>query len=123
MPIAATLHTYIRSPSFGNLAAAWLQQLPEATTRQCGNVLWACSKLGSAKHPVWAQTWQAFLIGKELSGSQTPLVRPQELSNSLYACAKLQQQLNPDDLLLLLEAFLHPTVVAAAVPQAVANVI
>jgi hypothetical protein len=113
------------SAFFSKLASVWQQQLPAATRCECANVLWACSKLGSAQHPVWAETWQAFidLIRKELIGGQTPSLQAQELSSVLYACAKLQQQLHPNELLLLLEAFLHPDVVATAVPQAVANVI
>jgi hypothetical protein len=115
----------MHSPFFSKLAAVWLQRLPEAEQRQCANVLWACSKLGSAKHPVWAPTWQRFngLVAKDLSGDGVPSVQPQELSNVLYACATLCKQPQSDELLLLLEAFLHPGVLAAAAPQAIANVI
>jgi hypothetical protein len=115
----------MRSPFFSKLGASWLQQMPEAGTRECANVLWACSKLGSGDHPVWTETWQAFIdnVEKELSRSQPPSLPPQELSNVLYACAKLRKLPQPDELLLLLEAFVHPTVMAAASPRDIANVI
>jgi hypothetical protein len=97
------------SPFFSKLAAVWLKRLPDAQQRQHGNVLWACSKLGSAQHPIWAETWQAFIDGidKELSRNQQPSFQPQSVSNVLYACAKLRWQPQPDELLLLLEAFLQ----------------
>jgi hypothetical protein len=117
----------MRSPFFSKLAAVWLQQLPESDTQGRANVLWACSKLGSAQHPVWARTWKAFfdLFANNPSAREHYIctVKPQEISNVLYACAKLRHQPQPDELLLLLEAFAQPAVLAAADPQAIANVI
>jgi hypothetical protein len=115
----------IRSPFFGNLAAVWLKVLPEMDAQGGSNVLWACGKLGSAQHPVWAETWQAFIecVAKNLSADQAAGVKPQALSNAMYACAKLRKQPQPDELLLLVEAFAHPDMLAAANPQDTANVI
>jgi hypothetical protein len=80
--------------------------------------------LGSTKHPIWAETWHALLqfIDKDMSSNQ-PTVQPQDISNVLYACAKVRQQPQADELLLLLEAFLHPDVLAAANSQDTANLI
>jgi hypothetical protein len=93
----------MRSPFFSKLAAVWLTRLPEAEPRQCANVLWVCSKLGSSEHPVWIKTWKAFigLVEKDLSTDSPPSVQPQEFSNVLYACANLRKQPQPDELLLL----------------------
>ena len=115
----------IRSPFFSKLATIYLNRLPDSDIWGCTNVLWACSKLGSAQHPVWTSTWQAFLehVEKGLGEEKRPCLQPQQLSNVLYACAKLRQQPQPDELLLLLEAFAHPVVLSAAKPQEIANVI
>jgi hypothetical protein len=63
------------------------------------------------------------LVGKELNKQHNPYVQARKLSNVIYACAKLRQQPQADELLLLLEAFLHPDVLAPAAPQAIANVV
>jgi hypothetical protein len=113
------------NPLFSKLATVWLKQLPQSDSLGLANVLWVCGKLGSAKHPVWAETWQAYqnCVSKALSGSQPPDVKPQEISNALYAAAKLRQQPQPDELVLLVKAFVQPTVLAKATSQAIANVI
>ena len=97
----------MRSPFFSRLAGVWLKRLPEAGEQGCANVLWACSKLGSGDHPIWAETLQAFLGGveKQMGAAHKASLRPQWLSNVLYACAKLRKQPEPDEVLLLLEAF------------------
>lgn len=58
-----------------------------------------------------------------LLGGQPPNVRPQELLNVLYACAKLRQQPRPEELLLLVGSFVHPAVISEARPQDLAKVI
>jgi hypothetical protein len=67
----------IRSPFFRKLAAVWQSRLPEADSRGCSNVLWACGKLGSADHPVWAETWQRSLawLGRSLTNNTTHMCR------------------------------------------------
>lgn len=47
----------MQSPFFSKLGAVWLKRLPDSGAQGYSNVLWACSKLGSAEHPVWAKTW------------------------------------------------------------------
>ena len=71
------------------------------------------------------QRQQAFLdfLKKDISRDGGPSVASQNVANVLYACAKLRQQPQPDELLLLLEAFVHPDVLAAANRQDTANVV
>jgi hypothetical protein len=113
------------STLFNKLADAWLNKLSASGSNGPANVLWACGNLGSAGHPVWSRTWQAFLklITKDLLGGQPPNVRPQEPLNVLYACAKLRQQPRPEELLLLVGSFVHPAVISEARPQDLAKVI
>jgi hypothetical protein len=74
------------SPFFSKLGAVWLNMLPDSGAQGYFNVLWACGKLGSAHHPVWDKTWQAFLelVGKDLRTGQAPSLLPQDISNVLY---------------------------------------
>lgn len=79
----------MRSPFFSKLAAVWLQRLPDSSIQGFANVLWACGKLGSAEHPIWAKTWQAFLdnVEKELSRGKQPSLQPKgPLKRSIRMC-------------------------------------
>ena len=113
------------SPFFSKLGAVWLNRLPDSGAQGYSNVSWACGKLGSAHHPVWDKTWQAFLelVGKDLRTGQAPSLLPQDISNVLYACGKLRKQPHPDELMLLLQAFVDPVVLPAATSQEFANVV
>lgn len=120
----------------------WVE-LPGADLCQCADVLRA---FGALDYPLylrfaspislakdwqvhmrlaWSRTWQAFisLLSTDLSGDQPPSLQSQELSEVLYACAKLRHQPPPDQLQLLLKAFMRPAVFSAAEPQAIAKVI
>lgn len=103
---------------FQRLVSLWLQLLPEADTRQCANVLWAFGSIGVAERQAWDSTWAEYIRNMQ----RDPVVPAQEISSVLWACGKLCKQRTPEDLQLLLEAFLQPAVLEAAAPQAVSNV-
>lgn len=108
-----------KSPNlFKRLVTLWLQVLFDAETRQCANVLWVFGSVGFAPQQVWASTWAAYIRNMQ----RHPVVPAQEISSVLWACGKLRKQLGPEELQLLLEAFLQPAVQETAAPQAVSNV-
>lgn len=103
---------------FKRLVTLWLQVLSDAETHQCANVLWVFGSVGFAAQQVWDSTWAAYIKHMQ----RDAVVPAQEISSVLWACGKLRQQPTPEELQLLLEAFLQPAVLETAAPQAVSDV-
>lgn len=112
------------------LINVWLRLMPDASLRECANVLYAAVSFSSGKAAVqlWDTTWAAYMQrlqqNMQAKGKLVPdriAVIPQNLSNALWACAKLRKQPTADELQLLVQAFLQPDVLAAAKPQETAN--
>jgi hypothetical protein len=134
--ISAALVKYSKLPhnqqAAGNkllhvLLSKWRRQLELADPQACANVLWACGQLGSRNvdSATWDSTWQAFMQHWQqayLAGA-TAGMKPQELSNTLWACAVLRKQPAAEELQLLLQCLLQPQVLSQATTQAIANTI
>lgn len=110
-----------RSSLVDKLCSIWLTQLSFAGIQECSNVLWVCVRLGpGAVQRVWGPTWEAYIQQLQQTGVEGSC-RPQNMANSLWACAKLRKQLSIDDLQLIVHTFVQPAVLADAKPQEVAN--
>lgn len=99
------------------LVALWLQVVVDADTRQCANVLWMFGRIGDGEQQAWDRTWTEYIKHMQCD----PVVPAQEISSVLWACGKLRKQPTPEELQLLLEAFLQPAVLDSAAPQALSN--
>lgn len=104
------------------LLQCWLQQLPLAGEQACANVLWALGKMSAELDEVWTPTFEAYLrlVQQNMSGSARS---PQEPANVTWACARLGKGPAPGQLAVLMQAVLLPKVLAAAQPQALANIV
>jgi hypothetical protein len=96
----------------------WQQLMPDADVQACTNVLWVFGSVGLREQQVWDRTWAEYIKHMQ----RNPVVPAQEISSALWACGKLRQQPAPDELQLLLQAFLQPAVLDTAAPQALSNV-
>lgn len=129
---AASLVKYARlSKRAGNqallkrLVSLWLQVLPDADTRTCSNTLWAIGTFGLSDQLVWDRTWEENIrhIQRDLLAADDVPIPAQKISSVLLACGKLSKQPPPDQLQLLLEAFLHTAVLEASDAQGLSNVL
>jgi len=107
---------------FKQLAGLWLLLLPDAKLQACAIVLWACAKLGVVPDAqVWSRTWEAFFsLLKKDTGSNAA---PQDVSNVLWACAKVRKQPTEDELQLLIQALLQPEILSASKAQDSSNTV
>jgi hypothetical protein len=73
---------------------------------------------------VWGPTWEAYIQKlQQQVATSVGSFPPQQLSQVLWACAKLRKQPAAEELRLLLQAFLQQAVLGNAKSQAVANVV
>jgi hypothetical protein len=111
-----------RSSLVDKLVSAWLAQLPLSGIQQCSNVLWTCVRLGpGAVQRLWDPTWEQYVKLLQRNSAGEGSCVPQNVTNPLWACAKLRKQPAVDEVQLLLQTFLQPAPLQGAVAQDVAN--
>jgi hypothetical protein len=113
-----------RSSLVDKLCSTWLGQLSMSQLKQSTNVLWACVKLGpTVVQRLWGPTWGVYIEQLQRESSVEGACVPQNVSNPLWACAKVRKQPSVDELQLMVQTFLQPQMLAAAKPQELANVL